>query len=228
LKAIITTSEKVTEEMRRVMEEAFGCRVFEEYSNVENSLFASECQERRLHVSPDVGVVEILRSDGSPCDPGETGEIVSTTLMRWSQPLIRYRLGDLGRWDEGRCRCGRAMPILREVVGRVEDVVVGPDGRQLVRFHGVFTDQPHVREGQIIQESLRRIRVRVVPHETFGPADRSDIEVRVRQRLGPEVDVEVELVDQIPRSAAGKFRAVVSLIGGLPDAAPHINAEKSP
>ena len=228
LKAVITTSEKVTEEMRRVMEEAFGCRVFEEYSNVENSLFASECQERRLHVSPDVGVVEILRSDGSPCDPGETGEIVSTTLMRWSQPLIRYRLGDLGRWDEGRCRCGRAMPILREVVGRVEDVVVGPDGRQLVRFHGVFIDQPHVREGQIIQESLRRIRVRVVPHETFGPADRSDIEVRVRQRLGPEVEVEVELVDEIPRSAAGKFRGVVSLIGGLPDAAPHINAERSP
>lgn len=213
LEAVVTTSEKVTGEMRQVMESAYGCRVYEEYSTVENVLFASECEHGRLHTSPDVSVVEILRSDGSPCAPGETGEVVTTGLMRQSQPLIRYRLGDLAAWDEEPCPCGRAMPVISEVVGRVEDVVIGPDGRQMVRFHGVFVDQPHVREGQIIQETLQRIRVRIVPSNGFGDDDIADIVRRVQQRLGSETRVIVEQVERIPRTRSGKFEAVVSLVG---------------
>lgn len=212
LRAVITTSEKVTAEMRRVMEAAYGCPVYEEYSNVENSLFASECEERRLHVSPDAGIVEILRQDGTPCGPGEVGELVATGLLRQYQPFIRYRVGDVGQWDADSCRCGRAMPVLKEVVGRLEDVVTGPDGRQVVRFHGIFVDQPHIREGQIVQETLHRIRVKVVPVDGFGPPDVDDIVGRVRLRLGPQVDVIVEPVAEIPRTSAGKFRAVISLL----------------
>ncbi len=212
LRAVVTTSEKVTREMRSVMEAAYGCRVYEEYSTVENALFASDCECSRLHVSPDVGLVEILRPDGSPCAPGEAGEVVTTCLMREAQPFIRYRLGDVAAWDPEPCPCGRQMPVLKEVLGRVEDVVVGPDGRQLVRFHGVFVDQPHVREGQIVQETLTRIRVRVVPTSGFCEDDVGDIRRRVQHRLGTEVDVVVEAVNEIPRTAAGKFKAVVSLL----------------
>ena len=210
LKAVVTTSEKVTPGMRRVMKAAYGCRVYEEYSTVENAVFASECEHSRLHVSPDVAVVEILRSDGTPCEPGEAGEVVATRLMQEYQTLIRFRLGDLARWDPDPCPCGRAMPVLREVVGRIEDVVIGPDGRQMVRFHGIFADQPHVREGQVIQENLNCIRVKVVPTNGFGPADVQDITHRVQQRLGSQTEVIVEPVHQIPRTAAGKFQAVVS------------------
>lgn len=210
LKAVITTSEKLTSEMRRIMESAYGCRVYEEYSTVENAIFVSECEHRRLHVSPDVALVEILRPDGSPCAPGEAGEVVTTSLMRQYQSFIRYRLGDLAMWDAEPCPCGRAMPVIKEVVGRIEDVVVGPDGRQMVRFHGIFIDQPHVQEGQIIQESIDRIRVKVVPTEAFDQTDIDDISSRVQQRLGPQVQVIVEPVALIPRTAAGKFRAVVS------------------
>lgn len=212
LKAIITTSEKLTPEMRTVMEKAYHCRVYEEYSTVENVLFASECEHGRLHVSPDAGIVEILRPDGSPCDPGEVGEVVATCLTRTYQPLIRFRLGDLAAWDEEACPCGRSMPVIKEVVGRLEDVVVGPDGRQLVRFHGIFTHQPHIVEGQIIQESLDQIRVRVVPTEGFLEADKLDIVNRVHQRMGDQVEVVVELVQSIERTKSGKFKAVVSMI----------------
>ena len=210
LAAVITTSEKVTPEMRNVMQAAYRCRVFEEYSTVENALFASECEAGRLHVSPDAGVVEILRADGSRCGVGEAGEVVATCLFRTSQPFIRYRLGDLACWSAESCPCGRAMPVLEEVIGRIEDVVVGPDGREMVRFHGIFVDQPNVREGQIVQENLNRIRVRVVSTAGFGPADEAEIRKRVTQRLGPTVDVLVEQVSEIPRTAGGKFRAVVS------------------
>jgi phenylacetate-CoA ligase len=212
LKAVVTTSEKVTPAMREVMERVYGCRVFEEYSTVENVLFASECERGRLHVSPDAGVVEILRDDGTPCEPGEPGEVVATCLMRDYQPLVRFRLGDVAAWDPEPCPCGRAMPVIREVVGRIEDVVVGPDGRQMVRFHGVFVDQPHIREAQVVQETVGRLRIKVVPAQGFGPADVADVVHRVRQRLGPDVEVVVETVEAIPRSKAGKFQAVVSLL----------------
>jgi len=212
LKAIITTSEKLTTEMRSVMEKAYHCRIYEEYSTVENSLFASECERGHLHVSPDVGLVEILRPDGSPCDPGEVGEVVTTCLMRSYQPMIRYRLGDLAAWDPEPCPCGRSMPVIKEVVGRIEDVVVGPDGRQLVRFHGIFIHQPHIIEGQIIQEKLDQIIVKVVPTEGFDVADQIDIISRVHQRLGNQVNVSVELVSSIERTKAGKFKAVISKV----------------
>ena len=210
LKAVITTSEKLSPEMRGVMEEAYHCKIYEEYSTVENALFASECEQGNLHVSPDAGVVEILRPNGSACKPGEVGEVVTTCLLRDYQPLIRFRLGDLAAWDAEPCGCGRAMPVIKEVVGRIEDVVVGPDGRQMVRFHGIFVKQPHVVEGQVIQESLHEITVKVLPTEDFGEEDRIDITQRIKQRLGSDVTVRVELVKEIPRTKSGKFQAVIS------------------
>jgi phenylacetate-CoA ligase len=51
-----------------------------------------------------------------------------------------------------------------------------------------------------------------VPVDGFGPGDVDDIAARVRQRLGPEVQVIIDPVKEIPRTAAGKFRAVVSLL----------------
>jgi len=211
LKAVVTTSEKVTSRMRDVMEQAYGCGVFEEYGTVENAVFASQCEHGRLHASPDAGIVEILRPDGTPCAPDEAGEVVATGFIRHYQPFIRYRVGDVAAWDPQPCPCGRHMPVLREIVGRIEDVVVGPDGREMVRFHGIFVGQDHVVEGQIIQEALDRIRVKVVPTTGFGPADVADIQQRIRQRLG-DVSVVVDAVESIPRTANGKFQAVVSLL----------------
>ncbi len=219
IRAIVTTSEKLTRGMRDVMERAFQTRVFEEYSTVESSLFASECHMGRLHLSPDVAVVEILRPDGTPCDPGEPGEVVATSLIRDYQVLIRYRLGDVAAWDTEACPCGLSMPVIKEVVGRTEDVVVGPDGRLLVRFHGIFVDQPHIREGQIIQEETDRIRVKVVAAAGFGQPDIEDVVRRVQQRLGGSVNVLVEEVGSIPRTKAGKFQAVISRIPASRDAA---------
>ncbi len=90
-----------------------AAKVYEEYSTVESALFASECEYGRLHVSPEVGIVEILRPDGTPCEPGEIGEVVATCLFRSYQPLIRFKLGDLTAWDPEPCPCGRQMPVIK-------------------------------------------------------------------------------------------------------------------
>jgi phenylacetate-CoA ligase len=216
LRAVIFTAEKLTPEMRQVMEVAYGCRVYEEYSSNDTALFASECEHGRLHVSPDVGVVEILKSDGTHCEPGETGEVVTTSLLREYQPFIRYRLADVAMWDSEPCSCGRSMPILREVVGRTEDVLVSPDGRYMVHPYGSLTNEPNVWAWQVIQETLSRIRVKVVPTDGFDSRDVRNIISRLKQRLGPHAEVIVEPVDEIPRTAAGKFKLVVSLLHKQP------------
>lgn len=214
LRAIITTSEKVTDRMKQVMEQAYQCKVYEEYNNVENVLFANECEQGRLHVSPDVGVVEILHPDGSPCKAGEVGEVVATCLFKTYQPFIRYRVGDLAAWDDRPCPCGRSMPVIKEVLGRIEDVIICPDGRQMVRFHGVFINQPHIKQGQIIQNKLDALLVKIVPTDGFNSADEQEVVRRIQQRLGNQVSVNVEVVDKIPVTKSGKYKAVVSFLSG--------------
>jgi phenylacetate-CoA ligase len=80
----------------------------------------------------------------------------------------------------------------------------------MVRFHGIFTAQPNILEGQIIQEAIDQIRVKVVPTGRFSQEDMRDIVHRVRQRLGQSVQVQVETVQFIPRTSSGKIQAVIS------------------
>jgi phenylacetate-CoA ligase len=103
------------------------------------------------------------------------------------------------------------MPILDELVGRLEDTVVGPDGRETVRFHGIFVGLPHVIEGQVIQETLTRFRLRLVVEQDFNDRDRHVIYKRFQERLGA-IELEIELVNQIERTERGKFRAVISKV----------------
>jgi phenylacetate-CoA ligase len=210
-RAILTSSEKLTVEMRATMESAYGCPVFDAYSGVEACCLASECEHHRMHISPDVGIVELLDDAGQPVPSGELGEIVATGLLNHDQPLIRYRTGDLARLSCKPCPCGRQMPVIKEIVGRIEDVVIGHDGRELVRFHGIFVGLPHVREGQVVQEGLTRFRLRLAVDPGFGESERSTILTRFEQRLGT-VQLSFEYVDRVERTPNGKFRAVVSMV----------------
>jgi phenylacetate-CoA ligase len=210
-RVILTSSEQLTDEMRATLQRVYRCPVFDAYSGVESCCLASECEHHRLHVSPDVGIMELVDREGSPVPIGQEGEIVATGLLNFDQPLVRYRTGDLAVWSEERCPCGRAMPLLRELVGRLEDTVIGPDGRETVRFHGIFVGLTSVRQGQIVQEAYDRFTVRVVATQPLTPAERNLILTRFRERLGP-VRVEIEPVAAIERTARGKFRAVISQV----------------
>ena len=112
-------------------------------------------------------------------------------------------------WSEERCSCGRDhLPLLKELTGRLEDAVVAPDGRQLVRFHGIFINVPHVLQGQVVQEARDQFLVRVIAEDGFGNEQIAEIKRRMTARLGP-VAVVVERVAELERSARGKVRAVI-------------------
>jgi phenylacetate-CoA ligase len=210
-KALVLSSEKLTSEMKSTLYAAFGARAWEEFGAVENCVLATECEHGRLHVSPDFGIVEIVDDDGRPVPPGRPGKIVCTGLANRTQPLIRYDLGDIACWSAEPCPCGRdCLPVLEQIVGRLEDVVVGKNGQVTVRFHGLFVNLPNVVEGQVIQEDLDHIRIRVVVRDGFSDEDVCAIRTRVaEERLGP-LQVAVERVPYIERTERGKFRAVIN------------------
>ena len=208
--ALVLSSEQLTPEMKSLLRQAFRARAFEEYGCVENCVLATECEHGRLHVSPDFGILEIVDQQGQAVPPGVEGRILCTSLLNEVQPLIRYEIGDLGIWSTAYCPCGRKhLPVLEQIVGRLEDLVKGPDGRQMVRFHGIFINLPMVIEGQVIQETLRTFTVKLVVTSGFGNTEEQIIRHRFAERLG-KVQVNIQLVQEIPRTERGKFRAVIS------------------
>lgn len=206
---IVTNAEPVFDYQRQTIAEAFQCPVRENYAMSEIVAAASECPDGRLHLWPEAGIVEVLDND-HPVPEGTSGDLICTGLFNTDMPLIRYRVGDRGSLttgDEG-CSCGRSLPILQSIEGRSDDVIFTADGRKIGRLDPVFKADLPVREAQIIQESLNVVRIRYVPSPEFTPEATRSMKERLRDRIGP-VDVIVEPVDELPRTANGKFRAVI-------------------
>ncbi len=200
LKAIYTNAEPLYADQRRTISEAFGCPVRETYGMAETVAAASECSAGKLHLWPEIGIVEV-RPDG---------ELVCTGLLNPDMVLIRYRVGDRGRLaPEGTvCACGRALPIMTALEGRADDMLITRDGRAAGPLDPIFDGISTIREAQIIQEQLDLVRVRVAPAPGFSAAHERTITTGVRERMG-EVRVIVDRVDAVPRSPNGKLRAVI-------------------
>jgi glycosyltransferase involved in cell wall biosynthesis len=212
MRVAIANAEPIYAYQREEIGAAFQCPVRETYGMAEMVAAASECAEGSLHGWPDVGVAEVLHDEADePVGPGESGRLVATGLVNRAMPLIRYGVGDRARFapDSRRCACGRGLPILEQIEGRSDDVVITPDGRRVGRFDPVFKADFPIREAQIVQEAPDRLVVRVVPAPGYLPEHAEDLRHRVRMRVGDSVAVTVESVDRIPRTRAGKFRAVV-------------------
>lgn len=212
MKAVVTSSEKLTAQMREVFHKVYGCKTFDGWSGVENCGLISENEYGQLLVSPDVGIIEILDKEGAPVKPGQSGEVVCTGFLNFDQPLIRYKMGDYVTLAvDQTTKCGRIMPVIEEIDGRIEDVVVGKDGREMVRFHGVFVNLQSVVEAQLIQQDVDIFHINVVPVTALSEVDKMLIVKRLESQLGT-LKITFEELNKIPRGANGKFKSVVSNI----------------
>jgi phenylacetate-CoA ligase len=206
--AAFTNAESISAEQRELIAEAFQCSVCEEYGMAEGVAAAGQCPAGSLHQYPELGLMEVIDEDG-PVAPGAVGELVCTGLLNADMPLIRYRVGDRGRLAPPgtRCACGRTLPVVLEIAGRVNDLLITRDGRQVARLGAVFHHLP-IRESQIVQQSLDRLHVLVAPAPDFTDDAARTIRERLRERLG-EMEVSLEYVETVPRTSNGKVRTVV-------------------
>lgn len=211
--ACFPTAETLFADQRKVIETGFQTRVYNQYGSAEGVALITECPSGRLHVNPEVGVVEVLNADGSKTAPGEIGDMVLTTLSNRAMPLLRYQIGDRAVAVDAsdRCPCGRNMPLIGDIVGRQDDVVITSDGRRIgMLSYNVFKWTKGIKESQIIQKTPAHFEIRIVPGPGFD-SEQSEVAVRaLKERVGEDVSVSVTTVDRLERSANGKLRAVIS------------------
>lgn len=211
LRVTIANAEPVLPHQRADVEAAFGGPLRETYGQAEAVAAATECAHGRLHLWPEAGWLEVLGAGDAPLPAGGTGALVATSLLNADMPLVRYRIGDRGALaaaDAPACACGRALPVLAGIEGRSDDVLWTRDGRAVGRLDPVFKSRLPLLEAQIVQETLDRVRVKLVPADGWSPADGASLADRIRERMG-DVEVVLEEVAAIPRTANGKFRAVL-------------------
>lgn len=212
MQVAITSAEPVSPRDREIIANVFQCPVRETYGMGELVAAGSECEAGTLHEWPEVGWIEVLDEAGRPAAPGASGELIGTGLLNDDMPLVRYRVGDSGRLGLAgqRCQCGRGLPAIAGIDGRTNDILVTRDGRRVAWLNPVLYGVP-VRQAQIVQEAIDRVRIRYVPADDFIAANGTLMAERLRERLG-DVAVILEAVTEIPRTANGKLRSVMCAI----------------
>jgi phenylacetate-CoA ligase len=208
-RAIITSAEVLEADERRLLEEVFGCPVFNRYGCREVSVVASECPAHTgLHIMAEGLYVEIE----TPCGPasvGEMGAILVTDLLNYAMPLIRYRIGDLGAWSAETCPCGRGLPRLERVAGRVTDFLVGCEGQLVSGVYlatYVVAQRPSLGQVQIHQRRAGAVTYRIKPGRDFhGPRDLEYLRATTREFLGARAVIDSEVVEELPVEPSGKF-----------------------
>ena len=213
IKVAFVTSERLYDEQRHLIETTFGCPVANGYGGRDAGFIAHQCPQGGMHITAEDIIVEIIDANtGQPQPPGAPGEIVITHLATGDFPFIRYRTGDIGTLDPHPCRCGRGLPLLKEIQGRTTDFVIAQDGTLM---HGlaliyVLRDVPTVAGFKIIQETLHHTRVLLKPGPGFSDAEEQTIISGLQKRLGHNVNITIERVTEVPPEKSGKFRYIVS------------------
>lgn len=212
IKVAFVTSERLYDEQRNTISDVFGCKVANGYGGRDAGFIAHECPHGNMHLTADDIVVEIVDALGQVLPAGQAGEIVVTHLSTNDFPFIRYRTGDIGVLGSAMCTCGRGLPILQDIQGRSTDFVVASDGTVM---HGlsliyILRDLVGVKAFKVIQESRVLTRVLLETENGFAPNSSRQIIDGFKRRLGQDVSVVVELVDNIPAEKSGKFRYIIS------------------
>lgn len=210
VRALFPFGQTLSPELRRLMQSGFRAPIYDLYGSQEGGWLGVECEAGEgLHVPAGQVVVQIARlgEPDVPAEPGELGEVLLTSLLRTTMPMIRYRMHDVAKLDVAPCRCGRQTPRITALEGRVQDFLVSSEGR-LVSPGNVCSDlskHPKVLDHRVVQETPERVRVQLVVQGELSGEDTAAVRATVQLHLG-QVEVEVQQVIEIERDPSGKRR----------------------
>lgn len=192
---------------------AFHAPVCDQYGCSEVYFIAAECPHKQgLHIFSDAVKVEILNDDNKPVPTGEYGKIVLTNLDEFHFPLIRYENGDSGRLLKSKCSCGRSLPLMDKVKGRISDNIILPDGTVLAGEYltTIFDDfTEDVKQFQIIQKKNNSIVVKLVfKQEENANKIINYTKAEMQKRIKKQVELDVQKVGFI-ESKKGKLQFII-------------------
>ncbi|RBP25685.1 phenylacetate-CoA ligase [Marinobacter pelagius] len=215
-RGIVATSMMLLDHERKAIEQVFNCPVTNRYGCEEVGLIACECEEHRgMHLNLPHLFVEFLDRDNKPVKPGEPGKIVVTDLNNFAMPLIRYRVEDVGSFTDEPCACGRGLPILQRLEGRVADFLKLPDGGQVAGISLIertLTKVPGIKQMQLVQEDLTSLKINRVKGSDHKPNTDRALISELQEVFGDSVSITIHDVSEIPQESSGKYRFAICKI----------------
>jgi len=220
---LITSSEVLDDGLKRTVLADLDVEFFNFYVSTEFAELASDCPAHEgLHVNADQLIVECLDDNDQPAPPRKPGAVVVTSLYGFIMPLIRFRLGDICTPIEGLCSCGSSFPLISAPQGRQDDVLRLPSGRILPTVNlgrPIMTTVEPVDQYRLIQERLDHFVLQLVLFKHPGEEMLDQLRRKVLDYLGEPVDLDIEIVDQLPEDK-GKFRRFISKVPSPPSTEP--------
>ena len=220
LRELRLVSEAVDTELRTLLQQAFDVPVVDAYSAQEAGYLALQCPDHpHYHVQSENVYLEVVDESGQPCAPGETGRVLITTLHNFAMPLIRYEIGDYATVGAA-CECGRGLPVLTRILGRVRNMVVLPNGEaSWPNLAATFYRQAApVIQHQVVQHDLEHLEARLVVERALSRDEEAALRNMIVKRIGHPFSVSFSYPERIERSRSGKYEEFVS----------HVTQERAP
>lgn len=213
-KFIAIGGEVLTQEMKATISQAFQAPVFNTYGSNEFNLIAWECPvSRDLHLCQDNVIVEILKN-GQEIKSGESGEIVVTGLNSFSMPFIRYRLADLVTKGDPQCSCGQPFPTIKQVIGRMNDYLILPDGQEThpLILLPIIRSATWIKGYRLIQEKPDYLILNVIISKTPSNLELESLKEKICLALKAKLQIDINFVDELTLEKSGKFRIFQSRV----------------
>ena len=209
-RGIVSIGELVTEDDRQFAKDVCGCSIFNTYSATDVGTIAAQCSHGNLHVNAEVTRVEIVRPDDTPCEPGEEGRILLTTLSNGAMPLLRYDIGDIGALG-GVCGCGLTLPKLTLTVGRERQLFRFSDGSTAIPAFRMekFADRFPARQWQLVQTEPEAVELRFSSASSDDDLAYDEIANEIRATFGRPLKVGFKRIEGEMTGPSGKLEPVM-------------------
>jgi phenylacetate-CoA ligase len=203
----------LSETGRELIEKNFGCMVYSTYQTVETGKIGFQCERREgFHLNIDLCPIRLIDESGQTVEPGRQGEVVVSNLYNRAMVLLNYRLGDLGVLAMKPCPCGRNLPLLEKLRGRVYEIIRLPDGRRFIADVLEIEFKKELEsslQAQVIQLGSHQVLWRVVPSACVDREALCRKMLEKSKSIFGDMEVKVEFVEKIPRTPAGKFSRIL-------------------
>ena len=213
IKGVLAVSENIYPWQREIIENSLKTRLFSFYGQSERVIMASECEHNtKYHVFPEYGVTEILDEKDNFVNVGEMGELIGTSFLNYYMPFIRYRTGDYAVLSKESCECGREHLIMDKLLGRwTQDMIVAKDGSHIsttaLNLHSSALN--NVNNFQFFQKEKGELILRINPKNSYGIDDEKKIKEAFYKKIGNNLDIEIQIVDEISLTERGKYRLLI-------------------